>query len=168
MAWNIPRSSSRSSVPLKLEEEAKWLTGRGEFLCLYSHVCRNVRLGSLLEHCSIVCCLFGHVLLIVIDLIFCRTIASLPLCCRIIASLPRCCKNHREPSTVLQNYRETSTVLQEPSRAFQNQHNNASLPADYCKLKQYLCMLSRLLHVYAHVYVVPAIRSVVHSLASDL
>ena len=94
-----------------------------------------------MEHCSIVCCLFGHVLLIVIDLIFCRTIASLPLCCRIIASLPRCCKNHREPSTVLQNYRETSTVLQEPSQAFQNQHNNASLPADYCKLKQYLCML---------------------------
>ncbi len=85
MAWNIPRPSSRSSVPLKIEEEAKCLAGRGEFACS-SHVCRNVRLGSLVEHCSIFYCLFGHVLLIAIDLIFLQ--------------------NHREPSTVLLNHRE--------------------------------------------------------------
>ena len=60
-----------------------------------SHVCRNVRLGSLLEHCS---CLFGHVLLIAIDLIFVQPSTVL--------------QKHREPSTVLQKQRELSTVLQ--------------------------------------------------------
>ena len=33
MVWNIPRSSSRSSVPLALKIE-KCLAGRGEFLSL--------------------------------------------------------------------------------------------------------------------------------------
>ncbi len=67
-------------------------------LACSSHVCRNVR------HCS---CLFRHVLLIAIDLIFLQpstvlqkhrepstvlqNIASLPLCCRNSASLLLCC-----------------------------------------------------------------------------
>ena len=55
-----------------------------------------------MEHCSIVCCLFGHVLQIAIDLIF------LQMLCKPSTVL----QNQRKPSTVLLNQRESSTVLQ--------------------------------------------------------
>ncbi len=71
-----------------------------------SHVHRNVWLGSLVEHCNIVCCLFGHVLPIAIDLIFLQNHR------KSFTVL----QNHREPSTVLQNYREHCVA--EPLRAF--------------------------------------------------
>ncbi len=49
MAWNILRSSSRSSVPLKLKEKQSVLLEEVSFFACSSRVCRNIRLGSLLE-----------------------------------------------------------------------------------------------------------------------
>ena len=79
-----------------------------------SHVCRNVRLGSLLEHCS---CLFGHVLLIAIDLIFfaafhCVTKTSRTIHCTVL-------QKQRELSTVLQNIASISPgCVAETAQAF--------------------------------------------------
>ena len=85
-----------------------------------SHVCRNVRLGSLVEHCSIVCCLLFWSCFTdcYIDLIFCRTIAKPSTVLQNHREPSTVLQNHREPFTVLQNHREPSTVLQNHRKAF--------------------------------------------------
>ncbi len=116
-----------------------------------SHVCRNVRLGSLLEHCS---CLFGHVLLIAIDLIFfaafhCVTKTSRTIHC--VAETARafhCVAEHREHFTrlccrnsasLLLCCRTIASIIQ-PWKDRAGSSEAVQAAGVICKLKLYVCM----------------------------
>ncbi len=109
-----------------------------------SHVHRNVWLGSLVEHCNIVCCLFGHVLPIAIDLIFLQNHRKSFTVLQNHREPSTVLQNYREhcvaePSTVLQNHREPSTVLQnhrEPFTVLQNHREPSTVLQNHCEILQ--------------------------------
>ncbi len=139
-----------------LKEKQSVLLEEVSFFACSSHVCRNVRLGSLVEHCSIVCCLFGHVLLIAIDLIFLQKPAQT---FHRVAEPSRAFHRVAEPSRAFHRVAEPSKTFHcvaEPSQPFQRSSarifqswkerdrdgSSEAVQAAwvYCKLKLYFCM----------------------------